>query len=262
MSKHRRMMHADTTATILALLHDTCAEDYLPRQLAEECAELNIAALKCIRANNGETPADPKTVYENYLEELADVSVMLSLALEELPSIDVGYVNDVKDQKQTRMISRLRHTQRKRRDNAHNANVVRSATGGGDWSSDVENAVTAASVACKTQNVAERIADKFAPKIRAAPDFEEAAQLYINAHDEMLRKQESERSKALDELQWILDDRFPNFSRDDAADNADGDYDLSKLKACSCNDTVPASLLAMQRPVIHYGSDTGKTWFK
>lgn len=126
MNKHRRIPRTDTT-TILALLHDTCAEGYLRRQLAEECAELNVAALKCIRSDNGETPADPKLVYDNYLEELADVSVMLDLALAELPSIDAGRVDAVKNQKQTRMLSRLRHTQRERRSKASAAYKADSA---------------------------------------------------------------------------------------------------------------------------------------
>lgn len=56
-----------------------CDNDYLHRQLAEECAELAQAALKMIRVRNNETPADGDEVRNAMLEEFADVRIMLDL---------------------------------------------------------------------------------------------------------------------------------------------------------------------------------------
>lgn len=56
---------------------DRTSEEYMLRQLAEECAELNHAALKLVRAMNGETPVPVKAARADLLEELADVKNML-----------------------------------------------------------------------------------------------------------------------------------------------------------------------------------------
>lgn len=58
-------------ASLLALLK-TCRQDYLYRQLAEECAELTQAALKRVRYISQELPREARySVISNYLEELA-----------------------------------------------------------------------------------------------------------------------------------------------------------------------------------------------
>ena len=62
-------------------------DEYLYRQLAEECMELSHAALKLIRAQRGETPVPLGEAQEALLEEAADVRVMLD-ALEKLLDVD------------------------------------------------------------------------------------------------------------------------------------------------------------------------------
>lgn len=56
-----------------------CDNDYLHRQLAEECIELAQAALKMIRVHNNETPAGKDEVKDALVEEFADVCIMLDL---------------------------------------------------------------------------------------------------------------------------------------------------------------------------------------
>ena len=64
--------------TMMSINHE-CEKDYLHRQLAEECVELAQAALKMIRVYNDETPADADVVRDTFLEEFADVRIMLDL---------------------------------------------------------------------------------------------------------------------------------------------------------------------------------------
>lgn len=52
-------------------------EEYMLRQLAEECAELAQAALKVIRAQKKETPMRIDEAMEHLMEEIADVEVMM-----------------------------------------------------------------------------------------------------------------------------------------------------------------------------------------
>ena len=52
-------------------------DEYLYRQLAEECAELGHAALKLIRAKKRETPMPVQDAQQALIEEIADVRVML-----------------------------------------------------------------------------------------------------------------------------------------------------------------------------------------
>ncbi len=52
-------------------------EEYVLRQLAEECTELAQAALKLIRAKRKETPMRESEAQEHLIEEIADVTVML-----------------------------------------------------------------------------------------------------------------------------------------------------------------------------------------
>ena len=52
-------------------------DEYLYRQLAEECTELGHAALKLIRAKKRETPMPVQDAQQALIEEIADVRVML-----------------------------------------------------------------------------------------------------------------------------------------------------------------------------------------
>ena len=52
-------------------------DEYLYRQLAEECMELSHAALKLIRAKKRETPMPVQDAQQALIEEIADVRVML-----------------------------------------------------------------------------------------------------------------------------------------------------------------------------------------
>lgn len=80
-------------------------EDYLLRQLAEECAELAQAALKVIRTRHGETPVTPEEARANLLEEIADVMVMMDLVFEN--DDEIGAVDEIMDAKIERMLYRL-----------------------------------------------------------------------------------------------------------------------------------------------------------
>lgn len=51
-------------------------EEYMLRQLAEECCELAQAAMKLIRARRKETPMREDEAREHFVEEIADVVVM------------------------------------------------------------------------------------------------------------------------------------------------------------------------------------------
>lgn len=54
-------------------------DEYLYRQLAEECMELGHAALKLIRAQRGETPVPLDEAQRVFIDEAADVCVMLNV---------------------------------------------------------------------------------------------------------------------------------------------------------------------------------------
>lgn len=82
-------------------------EEYVLRQLAEECTELAQAALKMIRAQRRETPVLPLEARENFLEEVADVYVMLRAAKELLtPSEAMGLIH-LRIEKEKRMYDRM-----------------------------------------------------------------------------------------------------------------------------------------------------------
>lgn len=85
-----------------------CDADYMYRQLAEECVELAQAALKMIRVHNNETPADADVVRDGFLEEVADVCIMLDLFETAL----IGYryrdkITEIYHDKLNRMRNRL-----------------------------------------------------------------------------------------------------------------------------------------------------------
>ena len=54
-------------------------DEYLYRQLAEECMELGHAALKLIRAQRGETPVPLEEAQRAVIDEAADMRVMLNV---------------------------------------------------------------------------------------------------------------------------------------------------------------------------------------
>lgn len=83
-------------------------EEYILRQLAEECAELCQASLKLVRAMHGETPLSVLEAKEHLLEEMADVEVMMCLADKAMLSDAARmHMNAVYCFKQQRMIERL-----------------------------------------------------------------------------------------------------------------------------------------------------------
>ena len=82
-------------------------DEYLYRQLAEECAELGHAALKLIRAKKRETPMPVQDAQQALIEEIADVRVML-FVLEKMLDAD-EHARLVKQvvAKDRRMVARL-----------------------------------------------------------------------------------------------------------------------------------------------------------
>ena len=88
-------------------MQEECAWDYMFRQLAEECSELSQAALKLVRSVNGETPVHPIEARAKYLEEMADVMVMLDLAIEETNLYEISGIEKTIKDKMFRMMERL-----------------------------------------------------------------------------------------------------------------------------------------------------------
>lgn len=71
--------------------------------LIEECAELIQAVIKCERGSDG---AD-----ENFIEELADVSIMIEQMKQSLCLYDLQRYNDIMRCKLTRQIERIQYEQ-------------------------------------------------------------------------------------------------------------------------------------------------------
>lgn len=83
-------------------------EEYILRQLAEECAELIQAAVKLIRVWNKETPMREDEAREHLVEEIADVHLMASVVYGFVLNVDEREcVNDTYDMKENRMYERL-----------------------------------------------------------------------------------------------------------------------------------------------------------
>ena len=83
-------------------------EDYMLRQLAEECVELAHAALKLVRARNKETPMRKDEAMEHLIEECADVTVMLKGVYDTMfDAAMMDAVNDIHVEKVKRMYDRL-----------------------------------------------------------------------------------------------------------------------------------------------------------
>ena len=83
-------------------------EEYVLRQLAEECAELTHAALKLIRARNGETPVSDAEAKIGLMEEIADVRVMIqALYAGALSMTERSGIRQICRQKKARMYERM-----------------------------------------------------------------------------------------------------------------------------------------------------------
>ena len=92
---------------LLGIMRNNCKRDYLYRQLAEECAELAQAALKVVRAQNGETPEKLEDSMDHYIEELADVFVMYNIAVLNLNDVQMNKIYKIVGDKRARMAERL-----------------------------------------------------------------------------------------------------------------------------------------------------------
>ena len=83
-------------------------KEYALCQMAEECCELAIAALKLIRTWNKTTPMREDEAYERLVEEIADVLVMMYMVrCELLDDEQNACVSDIWDTKENRMYERL-----------------------------------------------------------------------------------------------------------------------------------------------------------
>ena len=67
-------------------------EEKLLIQLAEECAEASQAALKLVRALNGDTPVGEPECRTHLLEELADVRVCSAALMDEMDQVACDWI--------------------------------------------------------------------------------------------------------------------------------------------------------------------------
>ena len=82
-------------------------DEYLYRQLAEECMELGHAALKLIRAEKRETPMPVQDAQQALIEEIADVRVMLNVLNDMLDADERVWLMVQIATKNQRMVARL-----------------------------------------------------------------------------------------------------------------------------------------------------------
>ena len=83
-------------------------EEYILRQLAEECCELAQAALKLVRAVYKETPMREDEAREHLVEEIADVHVMAGAVFEHMLSkSEQECVDEMCESKKSRMFMRM-----------------------------------------------------------------------------------------------------------------------------------------------------------
>lgn len=83
-------------------------EEYMLRQLAEECNELAQAALKLIRARRKETPMREDEAREHLVEEIADVHVMAGAVFQHmLFKSEQECVDELCESKKSRMFNRM-----------------------------------------------------------------------------------------------------------------------------------------------------------
>lgn len=92
----------------LERIRERYGSEYLLRQLAEECAELSTAALHHIRAKRHEICKSQEETILSLMEEMADVTVMLSCVRKALLSEDQRLaVDTTAGAKANRMVNRL-----------------------------------------------------------------------------------------------------------------------------------------------------------
>lgn len=82
-------------------------EEYVLRQLAEECAELCQASLKMIRAQRRETPVLPLDARDDFIEELADVQNAIHAVKELLSPDEEMKLLTVRREKENRWYRRM-----------------------------------------------------------------------------------------------------------------------------------------------------------
>ena len=83
--------------------------EYMLRQMAEECAELNHASLKLVRSMNGETPLPITAARANLIEEIADVKNMLRVFESAiLNTAELKEIAKIQDAKMQRFSDRIR----------------------------------------------------------------------------------------------------------------------------------------------------------
>ena len=82
-------------------------DEYLYRQLAEECMELGHAALKLIRAQRGETPVPLDEAKTALIDEAADARVMLNVLNDMLDADERVWLMVQAATKNQRMVARL-----------------------------------------------------------------------------------------------------------------------------------------------------------
>lgn len=101
-------MIVSDNVNMLKAIDRRVSEEYMLRQLAEECAELAQAALKLIRAVNHETPMSELEARLHFIEEMADVSVMWDWAYWcFFDQTDALFCDDTQRNKLDRMADRI-----------------------------------------------------------------------------------------------------------------------------------------------------------
>lgn len=89
-------------------IRERYGSEYLLRKLAEECAELNVAALHHICAKRKESNQDPHATILAVIEEMANVSVMLNCVRRALLTEQQQHAVDATfEGKCNRMVNRL-----------------------------------------------------------------------------------------------------------------------------------------------------------
>lgn len=83
-------------------------EEYMLRQLAEECCELSQAALKLIRAYNSETPVSVDKARQKLIEELADTKIMFNIIYTLLSKNELADYDTILKYKKDRFAKRIR----------------------------------------------------------------------------------------------------------------------------------------------------------
>lgn len=91
----------------MGALNKACGWDYIYRQVAEECAELNKACLKLVRAVNKETPMPVEAAAAEYIEEIADVWLMIAIARTDMTPEEKTMFDNTVECKYNRLMQRM-----------------------------------------------------------------------------------------------------------------------------------------------------------